>query len=194
MTTLYSKLFETNFDKLTAKDAANGVIGGIVTPYSVPAKDSIGISIDSLNNSSKIKDQVITVYKKVSDHIAMASAPNVVGFKTLCSRIKDAIELNKIFNEDSLLQEKLAEILTYSYISKNEDYFIYPEFKDAKSKALAVYETAKKFGLVAFDPSQENVIKTLLLAVFYKNTEQEPEKKPEELKSEKPKAEKPEIK
>ena len=46
MTTLYSKLFET-FSSLTAKDVINGVVGGVVSPYSVPAKDSIGISIES---------------------------------------------------------------------------------------------------------------------------------------------------
>lgn len=166
MTTLYKKLFET-FSSLTAKDAVNGVIGGVVSPYSVPAKDSIGISIESLNDSKKIQSQIILVHKKCSEHIYMASSPNVEGFKTLCSRLKTAIELNKLFNDDPILQDKLAEILAYGYISKNSDYLIYQDFGTAKTKAQNVYQVVNKLGLTAFSPNDENLIKTLLLSVFY---------------------------
>lgn len=167
MATLFSRLFE-NFDRLTAKDVSNGLIGGIVSPYSVPAKDSIGISIESLNTSKKIQNQIITVHKKCSDHIHMVSSPNIEGFKTLCARILTAIELNSLFSDDPILQNKLAEILAYSYISKNKDYLIYPDFNLAKTKAEAVYNTANKYGLTAFTPNDTNTIKTLLLSIFYK--------------------------
>lgn len=177
MEPLFSKLFET-FDNLTAKDASKGTIGGIISPYSVPAKDSLGISIDSLNDSKKIQNQIVMVHKKCNDHINMASAPNIQGFKTLCSRLKSAIELNKLFKEDPLLQQKLSEILAYSYICKNTDYLVYP-FDAAKLKAKAVYDTANKLGLVSFEPNDENTIKTILLSVFYK-PETEKEKKKED--------------
>ena len=178
MEPLFNKLFET-FDNLTAKDASKGTIGGVISPYSVPAKDSLGISIDSLNTSKKIQNQIVMVHKKCSDHIAMASSPNVQGFKTLCARIKSAIELNKLFKDDPLLQQKLSEILAYSYISKNSEYLVYP-FNAAKVKAKAVYDTANKLGLVSFEPNDENTIKTILLSVFYK-PEQDKEKSKDKL-------------
>jgi hypothetical protein len=97
----------------------------------------------------------------------MASSPNVEGFKTLCARLKTAIELNKLFSDDPVLQNKLAEILAYGYISKNSEYLIYPDFGVAKTKAQNVYQVVNKLGLTAFSPNDENLIKTLLLSVFY---------------------------
>jgi hypothetical protein len=176
MTNLFNKLFET-FDSLSSSDAKEGVIGGIVSPYSIPAKDSLGISIESLNTSKAVQNQIVMVHKKCSDHINMASAPNITGFKTLCSRILSAIELNKVFKDNPLLPNKLSEILAYSYICKNKDYLIYPDFNAAKTKAKAVFDTANKLGLVSLSPNDENTIKTLLLSVFYSPKKNEPEMK-----------------
>jgi len=167
MATLYNKLFET-FDTLSKSNVTNGSIDGVISPYSVPAKDSVGIAVDTLNDSDRIDSKISIVHKKCQYNIMMVSASDMEGFRTLCERLTDAFKLNKIFDNDPLIQTKLAEILAYSYISKNSTYLIYPDIFQAKTKALSVFNVAKKLGLNFLNSKVEDLLKKVLLTVFYK--------------------------
>ena len=170
MSTLFSKLFIESFESLKASDN----LGGIISPYSVPAKDSLAISVDTIESFDN-STQIVGLHRRIEDNINQSKRNNMDGFKTLCFRIEQALELNKLFKNDSTVREKLAEILAYSYVSHNREYLIYPDFNTAKNKALAVFKVAYKLGLNFFDSQNEDAIKLILLSVLFK-------KKPEDKK------------
>lgn len=176
MSNLYNKLFET-FDTASKTDVVNGVIDGVISPYSVPAKDSIGIALDSLNDDDRIDNKISAVHKKCQYNIMMVSSSNVDGFRTLCDRIIEAFRLNKVFENDPIIQEKLAEILAYAYISKTANYLIYSDINKAKIIAMSTFNVAKKLGLNFLNSKVEDLLQKILLTIFYKIDFKKSEKK-----------------
>ena len=163
-------MFET-FDSVSKKDITGGSIDGVISPYSIPAKDSIGIALDAINSDEdRLDNKISAVYKKCQYNIMIASSSNVDGFRTLCDRLLEAFKLNKVFDNDPMIQNKLAEILAYAYTSKTSKYLIYADINKAKTIAQAVFTSAKKppIGLSFLNPKVEDLLKKILLTIFYK--------------------------
>lgn len=167
---LYSKLFET-FDSISKGDVEQGVVKGVVSPYSVPAKDAIGIALSTLEKESeKVNYSISRLHQKYRYNIQTASSSDLQGFKEFSSRLVKAMSLNKFMEEDPVMQEKLSQFLTYCYalLSKKQGYVIYPDVEQAKKVARIVFSKAKSLGLTFLPIEVEDLLKTILFTVFFK--------------------------
>lgn len=166
---LFNTLFET-FDTIKKADVADGSINGIKSLYSIPAKDLTGITIDSLNSDNDIKQKIAKLYRNFQYTMKIDSASNLDGFSKFSERLNNALDLNNVFTDDDIIRHKLADFLTYCYISisKTKEYFIYSDFNTAKNVSNMVFNKAVKSGLTFLDADTSDLIKTVLFTIFYK--------------------------
>ena len=168
---LYDILFTENFDTLKTSDIKNGVIDGIVSPYSIPAEDNTILALSTVDKySNQLSNKISRLHQKYQYNIKMVSAHDLVGFKEFENRLVKAFELNDFFKNDSMIQNKLASFLTYCYasISQKSGYLVYSELAQAKKVVRMVFTKAQKLGLTFLPIEIESLLKTLLLTIFYK--------------------------
>jgi hypothetical protein len=168
MSDLFTKLFET-FGSISQHDASNGDVNGIKSIYSIPSKDLTGITVDSLNDDRSIKQKISNLYRINQYSIGMERSTNIEGFSKFSQRISNALDLNKIYSDDASVRQKLADFLTYCYLSVNNEktFLIYPDFDSAKKVSLMVFTKAEKTGLKFLNTDTADVLKTVLLTVFF---------------------------
>lgn len=172
MTSLFNNLFNESFETLTTKDIDNGMISGIVSPYLGKPEDEIGLTLDDVENKKRfISNKLSKLHAKYSLNMKLDSANDLSGFTMFCSRLVRAFQLNKVFDDDPVIQKKLAELLTYFYISLSKSqstYLIYSDLNQAKKVARMVYNKAEKFGLDFLPTSFADMLRVILFSVFFK--------------------------
>lgn len=172
MAALFNNLFNEAFESLSNSDISGGVMGGIVSPYLGSAENEIGITLDDVEkNKAGINNKISRLHSRYALNMKLDSASDLSGFAMFCSRLIRAFELNKIFDDDPVIQKKLAELLTYFYISisKNQStYLIYSDLEQAKKVARMVFGRAERFGLDFLPPSFADMLKIVLVSVFFK--------------------------
>ena len=184
--TLFNKLFNESFDTLSTKNVKDGVIAGVVSPYLGSAKDEIGLALDDLDSrKSFINNKISKMHTNFSLNMKLGAATDLNGFSMFSSRLVRALELNKIFEDDPVIQKKLADLLTYCYIKLSKQtstYLIYDDINQAKKVAGIVFKKAEKYGLDFLPPSVNDMLKIVLFSVFYKlpADKKSTEKKPDE--------------
>lgn len=170
--TLFNQLFDESFDTLGAKDISNGVIAGVVSPYLGNSEDEIGLALDDLDvKKAKVNNKISKLHTRFSLNMKLDTASDLSGFSMFSSRLVRAFELNKVFEDDPVIQKKLAELITYFYISVSKQtttYLIYPDISQAKKVASIVFSRAEKHGLDFLPPSFVDMLKIILFSVFYK--------------------------
>lgn len=173
MTTLFNKLFiETRFDAISQKDIEAGMIAGVASPYLGSPKDEIGITLDDIDKDFRIlSNKVSKLHNRYGMNIKNASASDMTSFAELLDRLVRALDENKIFSDDPVIQVKLAELFAYAYVkisSQDATYMMYDKLEQAKKVANMIFNKAKGMGLTFFSPSSNDLLKTVILAVFYK--------------------------
>lgn len=169
--TLYKALFSENFESLKSSDVKQGMVGGIVSPYSVPAEDNVLLAVSTADeNSNEIGNKISRLHQKSQYNIKSIASSDLPGFKEFNSRLLKAFQLNNLFSDDTVLQTKLTEFLTYCYasLSRKNGYVIYPELEQAKKVVRIIFTKAQKLGLTFLPIEVENLIKTILLTVLFK--------------------------
>jgi hypothetical protein len=170
--TLFNKLFSESFDTLSTKDVKDGVIAGVVSPYLGSSKDEIGLALDDLDSRKAfINNKISKMHTALSLNMKLGAASDLNGFSMFSSRLVRALELNKVFEDDPVIQKKLADLLTYFYIKLSKQtstYLIYDDINQAKKVAGIVFKKAEKYGLDFLPPSVSDMLKVVLLSVFYK--------------------------
>ena len=170
--TLFNRLFDESFDTLGAKDISNGVIAGIVSPYLGNSEDEIGLALEDLDaKKSKINNKISKLHTHFSLNMKLDAASDLSGFSMFSARLVRAFELNKVFEDDPVMQKKLSELITYFYISVSKQtttYLIYPDINQAKKVAGIIFAKAERNGLDFFPPSFVDMLKVILFSIFYK--------------------------
>ena len=170
--TLFNKLFSESFDTISSKDISNGVISGVVSPYLGSAEDEIGLALDDLDSrKSQVNNKISKMHTNFSLNMKLGAASDLNGFSMFSSRLVRAFELNDIFDDDPVIQKKLADLLTYCYIKLSKQtstYLIYDDINQAKKVARIVFSKAEKYGLDFLPPSFADMLKVVLFSVFYK--------------------------
>ena len=176
MTSLFNKLFtEAMFNNISSKSIANGVIDGIVSPYLKSPEDELAITLSDMDKRKLIiSNHISKVHNNLALNVKWASAIDMDGFTELRDRLNRTLDANKIFDDDPVIREKLADIFTYCYsllVKDKPEYKIYSEIAQAKKVTNLIFDRASKKGFnsdKSIPKALMDVLKTVVFAVFYK--------------------------
>lgn len=179
--------FLESFSSITKDDVTDAGVAGIVSPYSANNSQSVGLALANAKENTKyIADNISKLYKRLEYGIRIDSAKFVEDFNRFSSLVLQALSMNDIMSNDTVILKRLADILTYAYSKSNKGKFrIYSDFNVSKKATQVVFNTCKKLGLSFMSADMDDTIQKVLLSVLYRAEDKELNKH-EPKKDEKP--------
>ena len=170
-----------SFSSIERKDAENGSIAGVTSPYSANHKQGVSLALMNAEDQSRaLASSITTLYNshRIKDGIHLDSAQYLEDFNRFSILVFQSMKINNVLSGDEIILKKLADILSYAYARANKGKFrVYPDFDSAKRVAMLIFDRAQSLGLTFFTADLSDLIQKVLMSVVYKPSEESKQKK-----------------